>query len=133
MRKASKILFLVGAIVAIVAAVTCLVTGLVLIIIPNTDAFYEIAIKDNTPEQVQAAQAALIFCGAMFLFGIPFCALDSFFGFKAFKSEKPSVTLNVLNIVFGALSVYVNIVAGIFALVADGQEKRRAEAAEQKK
>ena len=132
MRKASKILFLVGAIVAIVAAVTCLVTGLVLVIIPNTDAFYEIAIKDNTPEQVQAAQAALVICGSVTLFGIPFCVADSVFGFKAFKQERPSVTLNVLNIVFGALSVYVNIVGGIFALIADGQEDRRAKAEEKK-
>ena len=133
MRKASKILFLVGAIVAIVAAVTLLVTGLILIIIPNTDAFVDVVGKQATPEELQAAQAALIICGSFCLAGIPFCALDSFFGFKAFKSEKPSVTLNVLNIVFGVLSVYVNIVAGIFALVADGQEQRRAQAAEQKK
>ena len=50
---------------------------------------------------------------------------------KRHFAEKPSKALNVLNIVFGALSVEINLVGAIVALIANGQEDRRA-ALEQK-
>ena len=131
MRKASRILFLVGAIVAIVAAVGYLIAGLVLVIVPNVDAFIEAASKEMTAQELEAVQAAMIINGVFFLLGVPFCGLSSFFAFKAHFQERPSKALNVLNIVFGALSIEVNLVGAIFALIADGQEDRRA-ASEQK-
>ena len=130
MRKASKILFLVGAIVSIVAGVVCLITGLILVILPNTEAFMEAMIREKvTQDDIEVVRLALVLYGTMCLIGVPFCGVNSFFGFKAFRAEKPCTSLNVLNIVFGALTIYVNMVGAIFALIANGQEERRAEAA----
>ena len=135
MRKASRILFLVGAIVAIVAAVGYLIAGLLLVILPNVpeiiEAVRESADPSVTDEQLEAARVALTINGVFCLLGVPVCGVNSFFAFKAHFAEKPSKALNVLNIVFGALSVEINLVGAIFALIANGQEDRRA-ALEQK-
>ena len=125
MRNASKVLFLVGAILSIVSAVVCLVTGIVLLVIPNSQSFIDAIYSDMSAEEAKLLQACLVASGVMTLIGIPFCAANSFFGFKAFREQKPSTVICVLNIVFGALSCLVNVVAGIFALVANGQEERR--------
>ena len=132
MRKASKILFLIGGIVAIVAAVVWLIWGIVLFILPNTEAFEEAikqAMKENpdvSEELLRATlQGTLIGGGVSLIFETVCCALSSFFAFKAYKQEKPSTALCVLNIVFGALSVEVNLVGAIFALIANGQDERR--------
>ena len=62
------------------------------------------------------------------------CAgVNSFLAFKAHHDPKPSKPLNVLNIVFSVLGlVEVNIVAAIFAFIADHQEENRP-AVEEKK
>ena len=133
MRKASKIFFLVGAIVSIVAGVICLIAGLVLVILPNTEAFMEAMIREKViQDDIEVVRLAMILYGTMCLIGVPFCGVNSFFGFKAFREEKPCTALNVLNIIFGVLTVYVNMVGGIFALIANGQEERRAAAGEKK-
>ena len=133
MRKASKILFLVGAIVSIVAGVVCLITGLVLVILPNTQEFIDAMVREGvTQDDIEVARLALVLYGTMLLVGVPFCGVNSFFGFRAFRQEKPCTALNVLNIVFGALTIYVNMVGAIFALIANGQEERRAAAGEKK-
>ena len=133
MRKASKIIFLVAGILSIVCAVGYLVTGLVYVILPNTDVWAEVCneiMKDNPslkPADMEAIKTIVVTCGVLFLISVAFAGVNSFFSFKAWKQEKPSKALNVLNIVFGVLSgVIVNIVAAIFAFVANGQEERRA-------
>ena len=127
MRKASKILFLVGAIVSIVAGVVCLIAGLVLVILPNTQDFVDALVREGvTKDDIEVVQLTMILYGTMLLIGVPFCGVNSFFGFKAFRDEKSCTALNVLNIIFGALTVYVNMVGAIFALIANGQEERRA-------
>ena len=133
MRKASKVLFLVGAILSIVSAVYYLVFGIIFVVIPNTDAFADFlaeAQKNGTtlPEGGEdVVRGVFIGLGVCFLLLTVFGGINSFFGFKAFKQAKPSRALNVLNIVFGVLaSVFVNLVGAIFALIADGQEERRA-------
>ena len=134
MRKASKIIFLVAAIVSIVCAVCYLIAGLLLVIIPNTQAWTDVAnevIKQNPQikaSDIDALKVVFIVYGVCFLIEVPLAGVNSFFSFKARKEEKPSKALNVLNIVFGVLSgVIINIVAAIFAFVANGIEERRAQ------
>ena len=129
MRKASRILFLVGAIVSCVYAFCLLVVGVVLVVVPNTEVFVEAVVQEVGPEKLQAIQFVMIFYGVLSLIGIPFCGVNAFFGFKSFKEEKASKVLCILNIVFGALSVWVNVVGGIFGLIANGQDRRREVAA----
>ena len=133
MRKASKVLFLVGAILSIVWAVCYLAFGLVGVILPNSEAWNE-AVKEimkNNPDikeaDIEGIKTVLVVYGVLSLVSVAFAGVNSFFGFKAWKQEKSSKALNVLNIVFGVLSsVFVNLVGAIFAFVANGQEERRA-------
>ena len=143
MRKASRILYLIAAILSIFVAVNALIGGIVLIVIPNSEAFIAAFIEayNNDPvegltvlQALEALQAALISCGIFCIIAACFAGFNSFLGFKAHHEAKPSKALNILNIVFGVLScVEVNIVGAIFALVADGQEERQPKAVEEKK
>ena len=140
MRKASKILFLIGGIVSIVCAIYWLVFGIICTVIPNLPEFYDAFIESwnkNPQPGVTADEAYAAFKGVMIALGVLLyitvaCAgVNSFFSFKAFndtrKNGKPTTAINVLNIVFGVLGgVLVNIVGAIFAFVANGQEDRRA-------
>ena len=140
MRKASKVLYLVAAILSIVVAVELLISGIILVVVPNTDAFREAFneawARKVTPDVTitleqafEAAKAGMIAGGIVCFVWTGFSAINSVFAFRAFnatKNGKPSKALNVINIVFGALScVVVNVVAAIFAFVANGQEERR--------
>ena len=133
MRKASKIIYLVAGIVSIVAAVAYLVWGIVLVVLPNTDGFHEIAqeiIKQNPdiPDFTEdIVKGIFIACGVCCLIACACAGVNSFLGFKAHKEDHPTRALQVLNIVFGVLSgVEVNIAGSIFSFIADGQESRRA-------
>ena len=141
MRKASKIIYLVAAIISIVVAVNLLISGIILVVVPNSDAFREAFVEawakktnpDTTITMEQAFEAikvGMIAGGVVCLVLTSTCAVNSVFAFKAFgasKTGKPSKALNILNIVFGALSIDVNIVAAIFAFIANGQEDRRTQ------
>ena len=139
MRKASKILFLIAGIYSIVCAVTYLVFGILFVVIPNSEVWADV-IKDLSAkypdlnaDAAEILKGTMIFCGVCCFIEVFLAGCNSFFGFKAWKEEKPVRALQVLNIVFGAISgVLVNVVGGIFSLVADGQEERRA-ALEEKK
>ena len=136
MRKASKIIYLVAAILSIVLAVNYLIAGIVLVVVPNTQVFIDAFIENYAPEAAEkmpvadalaAVQAIMITYGVGFIITACCAGVNSFFAFKAHGQEKPSKSLNVLNIVFGVLGgVLVNVVAAIFAFVANGQEERRA-------
>ena len=136
MRKASRIIYLVAAIVSIVVAVGFLVAGIIMIVVPNTNVFVEAfleAYAKNPEHDLPADQALTAVQAVMITYGVTFVVtaccggVNSFFAFKAHGAEKPSKALNVLNIVFGVLSsVFINVVAAIFAFVANGQEERRA-------
>ena len=132
MRKASKIIYLVGGILSIVAAVGFLITALIFVILPNTEAFveaYNRGIADGTISgNVTLAEFQGVFAAISvpFFFWMAAAAINSVFSFIAFKKDRPSTSLAVLNIVFGVLScVEVNIVASVFAFIANGQEDRR--------
>ena len=133
MRKASKIIYLVAAIVSIVFAVGYLICGIVMLVFPNIPEVVEaieaeIAKNPDLPaDALEVFKAIFITYGVVFIITACCAGVNSFFAFKAHGQEKPSKSLNVLNIVFGVLGgVLVNVVAAIFAFVANGQEERRA-------
>lgn len=133
MRKASKIIYLVAAILSIVAAVCYLICGIVMLVLPNIPEIIEAIEQEIAKNPELPADALEIFKAFFVFYGVcaiitAICAgVNSFFAFKAHGQEKPSKSLNVLNIVFGVLGgVLVNVVAAIFAFVANGQEERRA-------
>lgn len=127
LKKAANILFLVGAIFAIVWAVGYLVGGIVTAVISGSqvfkDTFVETAHKadpEATAETIEAAylvvQYALVsssvFCFVCFAFCIP----SAIFSFKARNSDNK--VFFILNIVFGILSwTIVNVVGAVFALI----------------
>lgn len=137
MRKASRIIYLVAAILSIFAAIGFLISGIVLIVVPNTETFIQAFIDTynaeatsssiSAAEALEACQAFMIALGVEFIIHGVCAGVNSFLAFKAHHEPRPSKALNVLNIVFSVLGlVEVNIVAAIFAFIADGQEDRRA-------
>ena len=127
LKKAANILFLVGAIFAIVWAVGYLVGGIVTAVLGGSqvfkDAFIEAAQKadpEATAETIEAAYALVqstlissaVFCFICFAFCIP----SAIFSFKARNSDKKAFF--ILNIIFGVLSwTIVNVVGAVFGLV----------------
>ena len=136
MRKASRIIYLVAAILSIFAALGYIGWGVFCIVGANTEVFIEGVIegynKNPAPgvdalEFLAAAQALVIYCGVCLLISAACAGVNSFLAFKAHHEAKPSKALNVLNIVFSVLGgVFVNVVAAIFAFIADHQEAYRA-------
>lgn len=136
MRKASRIIYLVAAILSIFAGVGALCAGLLLVIIPNTESFISAFIEGynaNPTEGVDVLDALeftqfmMIYSGVLCLISACCAGVNSFLGFRAHHEAKPSKALNVLNIIFAVLScVEVNIVAAIFAFIADHQEENKA-------
>lgn len=136
MKNASKILFLVGGIVSIFAAVVYAITGAILAALSNPD--YRDAIAQQiregrmqsdiqgTPEQIaEAIQVFYLVLGIVFIVLAALCVANAVISFLA--RGKESKPMFILNIVFGALSsTTINLVGGILALVAAGQEERRA-------
>ena len=127
MKKAANILFLVGAIVSIVAAVTALSTAIVFLVLGSSASLRDAIIASiesgqsstdaASPEAAaQIVQLTFTCTGAMLL--VPaVCAVPSaIFAFKARNTDNHAFF--VLNIVFGLLSgVEVNVVGAIFALI----------------
>ena len=131
MRKASKVLLLVGAILSIAMAVSAFV-GMIVMFALGSDASKQLLIDminngqvktdlQGTPEEIATLlQMTYNGIGAALTVSTVFAILNSIFAFRARGAEKPSKALSILNIVFGILSgVEVNAVGGIFALVAD--------------
>lgn len=130
MRKASKILFLVAAIVSVVVAVQLLFLGIFFIVFTNTQAFVEFAEQaaidapgSDIAQFTEALRVVFISTGISCFIGCAFAVVNSVFSFKAHAEEKPSTALCVLNIIFSAFSgVIINIVGAIFALICNNQE-----------
>ena len=127
LKKAANILFLVGAIFAIVWAVGYLVGGIVTAVIGGSqtfkDAFLEAASKadpEATAETIEAAylivQYALVSSSVLCFVCFAFCIPSTIFSFKARNSDNKAFF--ILNIVFGILSwTIVNVVGAVFALI----------------
>ena len=127
LKKAANILFLVGAIFAIVWAVGYLVGGIVTAVVGGSqafkDAFVETAHKadpEATAETIEAAylvvQYALVSSSVLCFVCFAFCIPSAIFSFKARNSDNK--VFFILNIVFGILSwTIVNVVGAVFALI----------------
>ena len=127
LKKAANILFLIGAIVAIVVGVCYLLTSVTFLVLGTSQAFRQAvidginsgSIKTDLPSPEEAAnilQAAFLALGIIFLIPAA-CSIPScIFSFKARNTDKKAFF--VLNIVFGILgSTIVNVVGGVFGLV----------------
>jgi len=133
MRKASNIIFLVSAIVSIVAVISLLITSFVFLAFTTPEAKEEIikALQDgrmttSVPgtinEQADAIQAIFKTFGIVFLFASAFGVANTVICFVARK--KHTTAILVLSIVFGVLSfVEINIVASIFGFIANARQE----------
>ena len=127
LKKTANILFLVGAIFAIVWAVGYLVGGIVTAVVSGSqvfkDAFYEAAYRADpevAADTVEAAysvvQYALVSSSVLCFVCFAFCIPSCIFSFKARNSDNK--VFFILNIVFGILSwTIVNVVGAVFALI----------------
>ena len=133
MRKASQILYLVGAIISIVWAAMFLLCGIAFIVlgavcVGHEAEFIKQAVEQMpelegklTIEMVDAVIGSMIGCGVWFILEAGLCGVGSFFAFKA--NKEGSRGLAITNIVFGILGVtFVPAVGGVFNLIADQNE-----------
>lgn len=127
MKRAANILFLIGAILSIVAAASYFICSIVFIVLGTSPALREAIIESINSGQatttLPSAEEAATFMQATFvatgivMFIPALCAIPSaIFAFKARNSDKK--VFFILNIVFGVLSsATVNVVGAIFALI----------------
>ena len=127
MKKAAKILYLIGGIYSIITAVTLMIIGIVFVVFAGasfTSAIIEgirsgeIRSSFSGSEAEVASQIQLMFMtiGLVFVFMASFGVVNSILSFKARNSANRK--LFIANIVFSALSgVEVNLVGSIFALI----------------
>ena len=132
MRKASQILFLVGAILAVIGVFFSILMGVLFLVAPEAEFIQEVI--DRIVEEAHVSEKAAeelvkiisATSGIALFIEAALCGVGAFFGFKAVKEGKANTTLCVLNIVFGALSsIYVLIVGAIFGLIANNQEEKQ--------
>ena len=132
MRKVSRILLLVGGILAIVTAVSLLITAIVLFVggSPLLTQFLEPLLKEqgiDDPEKITLAiQVATVTMGVFFLLmalcGVP-AAIVNFVGSKK-QSKGLLIACIVLNYFSGS---YFGIAGGIVGLIANAREKKQAQ------
>lgn len=127
MKRAANILFLIGAILSIVAAASYFICSIVFIVLGTSPALREAIIESINSGQatttLPSAEEAATFMQATFvatgivMFIPALCAIPSaIFAFKARNSDKK--VFFILNIVFGVLSsATVNVVGAVFALI----------------
>lgn len=128
MKKASKILFLIGGIYSIVSAATFLLLAVMFIVIgilANPDVISEGLLNGtitsdvtNDPVELSNIVRLVMFINSgMFLLFMGLNTANAIVSFKA-KNED-NKTLFVSNIVLGIISqTIINLVGGIFALIA---------------
>ena len=140
MRKASKVLFLVGGIVSCVEALSYLIMGIVFIFLGTSEDFKNDLLKNYsasdlvrdlgngvTPaDAVQAIQAMYVALGVIFIIGIFISAVNAVLAFKARNSNNK--VLFILNIVFGFISgCIINAIGGILAVASPSEDTAQIE------
>ena len=140
MRKASKVLFLVGGIVSCVEALSYLIMGIVFIFLGASEDFKNDLLKNYsasdlvrdlgngvTPaDAVQAIQAMYVALGVIFIIGIFISAVNAVLAFKARNSNNK--VLFILNIVFGFISgCIINAIGGILAVASPSEDTAQIE------
>ena len=135
MRRAARILFLIGMILSIVLAVSFFICGLAFVILGANPAFRQFIIESVENGSAQSSlppeetanliQGIFVGCGIPFFFISIFGIVNAVVSAKA-KNGQPSRALCILNIVFGILSdVVVNVVGGVLCIIQDGKDARR--------
>ena len=128
MRKASDIVLLVGGILEILATLTFMALALVFMILssPASAEIIKEGLQNGTittsfagsvDEQVAVIQLAFKAMGVVFVVLTVFSLIGCVVSFLA-KAKKTN-PLYVLAIIFGALSIEVPLVGGIFGLIAN--------------
>ena len=146
MRRASQILFLVGMILSIVAAVGCGISAIVCFVAGGDPKIGEMIAKGlaeameaanyngsvSAEELAKLIQGAYIGGGIACLFVTGFAIANAVFSAKA-KDGRPTRTISILCIVFGILSdVIVTVVGAVFALICDSREQNRKDVIDNK-
>lgn len=132
MRKTSKVLCLVGGIVSCVSAFFSLGIGIFLVCLPHMPLFDEIMQdiiqkEGQLPMSEEAFREMFTIVGIITILYVFVCIANAVFAFIASSQKKPSKALLVVNIVLGALTVYVNLAGGIVGLCAINQEEQQAQ------
>ena len=132
MRKVSRILLLVGGILAIVTAASLLVTAIILFASgsPLLTQFLEPILKEqgiDDPEKITLAiQAASIAMGVFFLLmaicGVPAAVVN--FAARKNQSKGLLIACIILNYLSGS---YFGIAGGIVGLIANAREKKQVQ------
>ena len=129
MKTATKVLLIIGGILAILSALSFLAGGIVLVVFSGPQ-FYDTILKmiqdgtahsslPGTPEQqVATIQSAFLIAGIVLLVEVLFLAIQAVIAFMA--SSRRSNTLYIANIVIGVITLSVfNLAGGIVGLVQD--------------
>lgn len=117
MNTAKRILFLVGGIMSICAAIAFFFLSIMFIAFSNMKEEMQKLADDSAEYGVEYFQALFLVLGIMFIFFLILAIINIILSFKGRNSN--SKGLMIANIVFGALSgIEVNLVAGIFGLIA---------------
>ena len=117
MNTAKRILFLVGGIMSICAAIAFFFLSIMFIAFSNMKEEMQKLADDSAEYGIEYFQVLFLALGIMFIFFLILAIINIVLSFKGRNSN--SKGLMIANIVFGALSgIEVNLVAGIFGLIA---------------
>ncbi len=117
MNTAKRILFLIGGIMSICAAIAFFFLSIMFIALSNMKEEMQKLADDSAEYGVEYFEALFLVLGIMFIFFLILAIINIILSFKGRNSN--SKGLMIANIVFGALSgIEVNLVAGIFGLIA---------------
>ena len=129
MKTVTKVLLIIGGILAILSALSFLAGGIVLVVFSGPQ-FYDTILKmiqdgsahsslPGTPEQqVATIQSAFLIAGIVLLVEVLFLVIQAAIAFMA--SSRRSNALYIANIVIGVITLSVfNLAGGIIGLVQD--------------
>ena len=132
MKKAMKILFLVGGIVSAVTAASILVPSIYYLVLSSPglketiiqgleDGTINSTFPGDNIQQAEAIQALFLGLAVASFIHVGLCLVSCLFSFLGRVKENKAIY--ILNIIFGSLSlVIVNVVAAIFGLIIQKQE-----------
>ncbi len=117
MNTAKRILFLVGGIMSICAAIAFFFLSIMFIAFSNMTEVMQKLADDSAEYGIEYFEALFLVLGIMFIFFLILAIINIVLSFKGKNSN--SKGLMIANIVFGAISgIELNLVAGIFGLIA---------------
>lgn len=138
LRKISRVLYLVGAILSLVYSLTYFVGGIVFIVLgclpQMKDALIEAlqngqmttTFTGSLTEQAAAIQLVYIIVGVIFVLSVAILIVNAVLGFIG--RAKDAKAISIMNIVVGVLAgVNFNVAGGILSLISKSLEKKNEE------